>query len=117
MPQILRKKILARELDQAFSNTQREVVWTATMQNGSLLKADNTEAAAVDIADVAFVINDYQYGDNGMAEPAVGDTVQVNCVTFAAKVYASSATFSDRVATVADNAALTALTAKAVELV
>lgn len=117
MPQILRKKILARELDQAFSNTQLEVTWTATMQNGSLLKADFTEAAAADIAGVVFVVNDYQYGDNGMIEPEVGDVVQVNAVTFGAKVYAKDVNFTDRIATTADNAALVGLTAKVIELV
>ncbi len=115
MPQILRKKILARELDQAFTNTQVEVEWTATMANGSCLVAAGTEAAAANAADVQFIINDY--GLDALTEPSVGDDVQVNVITFGAKVYWADLKFSDRALAVGDITALTAMTAKQVELV
>jgi hypothetical protein len=117
MPQILRKKIIANELSQAFSNTQVEVIWTATMQNGSLLVADGTEAAAAAIATAVYIINDYSVGDNGLSEPGVGDTVQVNCVTFGVKAYADQLSFSDRALTISDAAGVTGLIAKQIELV
>jgi len=119
MPQIIRKKIVARELDQAFSNKQVEVIWTATMGNGSLLAADATEVAIAGLANAVFVINDASVGANGMAKPAVGDTVQVNCITFAAKVYASSLQASDTIAGagIPVGSAVTALNNKAIELV
>lgn len=115
MPQILRKKIVARELDQAFSNTQVEVTWTATMENGSLLDASGVEVATAGIANAVYVINDYSLGDNGMEEPSVGDTVQVNVITFAAKLYAADLKTSDGVLTPAT--AVVGLTAKQIELV
>ncbi len=116
MALILRTKIVALELDQAFSNTQVEVTWTATMANGSMLIANGTEAAAAAIANVVFIINDFSVGANGMEEPDVGDVVQVNCITFGTKVYAASLKFSDRAATIADTG-VTGLTAKQIELV
>ncbi len=117
MPKILRKKILARELDQAFTNTQVEVTWTANMVNGAILDASGAQIASGAAATAAFVINDYSLGDNGMIVPAVGDVVQVNAVTFAAKVYAKHCMFTDRAATIADNATATVFATKQIELV
>jgi hypothetical protein len=113
--QILRKKIVARELDQAFSNTQVEVIWTATMENGSLLKADFTEATVAQAATATYVINDYSVGDNGMQVPSIGEAVQVNAITFGAKLYAADLKASDGAVSAAT--VVTALAAKQIELV
>ena len=83
------------------------VTWTATMQHGSLLLANDTEAAAAAAATVEKVIDDPSLIDN---DYQAGDVVQVNVAVQGNVFNTDALTFSDT--STVDPSTLTALAAK-----
>tara|TARA_R110002153_G_scaffold53726_2_gene149555 strand:+ start:3650 stop:4003 length:354 start_codon:yes stop_codon:yes gene_type:complete len=83
------------------------VTWTATMGNGSLLVAANTEAAEAAAATVVKAIDDPSVDDKGYE---VGDTVAVNVAVQGNVFNTAALSYSDTDTVVAS--ALTALAAK-----
>ena len=85
------------------------VTKTASMGNGSILKADGTEAAIADAATATRII------DHAALDLAdVGDVVAVSALSAFGKAYKANIKFSDGAYT---NQALTALAAAGVKLV
>lgn len=74
----------------AYSHTDVTVTKTATMDIGSLLKADGTEAAAADAANVAMILDCPE-----IEQYAVGDEIVTRGCTGAAIVDSSVMKFSD----------------------
>ena len=95
MATLSRNQVVLRALQgegtgDAMINTTLQVTKTATMTNGTLLKADFTEAAAADLVaetyDVAYVIDDHLI--NGVAtsdEATIRAVVELDWVIFRAE--------------------------------
>jgi len=94
---------------QEMSHDTVVVTKTATMENGSILKADGTEAAIADAATATHIINDTSFDVK-----EEGDVVAVAAVKALAQVKKANIKFSDGAYT---SEALTALESKLVELV
>lgn len=90
------------------THATENVVWTATMSHGSLLIADNTEAAEAAAATVVKVIDDPSIIDNDFT---VGDTIQVNVATNGNVFNTGALSYSDT-----DTVTATALTALLAQL-
>lgn len=83
---------------------------TTTMKNGSILKADNTEAAKADAATATKILDFTAF--NGL-DIATGDTLEVPVIVRESTVDATYLTFSDGAYT---NEGLTALVGNGVVL-
>ncbi len=83
------------------------VTWTATMRQGSMLLANNTEAAVADVATVAKVINDPVEMSKSHN---VGDTVLVNVAVRGSVFQTSELKYSDAGTAVPASLALLAQT-------
>lgn len=107
MPTFNDKKVVLNSVEAikaGFTHTEIEVTKTATMQFGSMLVADGTEAAILDAANVVYVIDDPR-----VDSLEVGDTLKVSVVTRGCELSSGSLFFSDGALT---TETLTALEAK-----
>lgn len=87
----LRKNVVLHCNDYALAMESVQVTKTGTMDNGSALVADGTEAAEADVASVVGFIDDPQFE----AFAAVGETHLVNVVKRQAIVNGTAVKYSD----------------------
>ena len=114
MAETIFRQIVANKLEDAYGSnafTHRSaiVTKTATMRNGSLLVAANTEAAAAAAANVTGIIDDPR-----VDFLATGETLLVSIVEANAMVRQANCTFSDKAL---EAEGLTALVAAGIKLV
>ena len=106
-PQVVLNEVTTQTTTSDWTNDTVLVTWTATMSNGSLLIADNTEAAEAAAATVVKVINDPTVEAAGYE---VGDTVSVNVAVQGCVFNTAALSYSDTNTVTAS--ALTALAAQ-----
>lgn len=105
-PQIVLSRLVADT--PYYTSETASVTKTATMANGSLLLANNTEAAVADVATVVSIINDPLINT-----VAVGESLAVAIVKRDAIVNQSAVKFSDVATGSVSDANVTAMTALA----
>tara|TARA_R110002153_G_scaffold267599_1_gene431831 strand:+ start:102 stop:452 length:351 start_codon:yes stop_codon:yes gene_type:complete len=105
-PQIVFNEVTTETTTSDWTNDTVTVVWTATMQNGSILDDSNVEIAALGAANGTKVIND---ASEAYKDHQVGDTVAINVAVQGCVFNSSALTYSDGAAVPAN---LTALAAK-----
>ena len=106
-PQVVFNEVATQLNTSDFTHETVNVVWTATMSNGSLLIANNTEAAVAAAATVVKVIDEGAVENKGYL---VGATIAVNVATKGNVFNTSALSYSDTDTVTAS--ALTALAAK-----
>lgn len=106
-PQVVFNEVSTQLNTSDWTHDTVTVTWTATMSDGSLLVAANTEAALIDAANVVKVIDDPQAFEKGYQ---VGDTVAVNVAVQGNVFNTAALSYSDTDTVVAS--ALTGLAAK-----
>lgn len=105
--QVILDQFTGESTTNALTHISMEVEKTATMQHGSLLKADGTEATEAEAADVEYILNEPLIG-----RTLVGEKEFCSLASRMVLVNTDALTYSDKALPVGGEADLTKLIAK-----